>query len=134
MTSEIIYKGELHTDCKHVQSRTVIETDAPVDNKGKGSRFSPTDLVAAALGSCIITTMAIKTEDWDIDLTGTKLEVTKIMNAEPRRIGEIKVDIYFPKNLHADEKQKTILERIAQICPVAKSLHPDLVQTVNFFY
>ncbi|ANI90157.1 osmotically inducible protein OsmC [Arachidicoccus ginsenosidimutans] len=134
MTSEIIYKGELRTDCTHLQSGTIIETDAPTDNKGKGERFSPTDLVATALGSCIITTMAIKTADWDIDLSGTKLEVTKIMNAEPRRIGEIKVDIYFPKNLNADDKQKTILERIAYTCPVAQSLHSDLVQTISFNY
>lgn len=134
MTSEIIYKGELRADCKHLQSGTVIETDAPTDNKGKGARFSPTDLVATALGSCIITTMAIKTEDWGIDLTGTKLEVTKIMNAEPRRIGEIKIDIYFPENLLADDKQKTLLERIAHACPVAKSLHPDLMQTISFNY
>jgi uncharacterized OsmC-like protein len=134
MTSEIIYKGELRTDCKHLQSGVVIETDAPTDNKGKGSHFSPTDLIATALGGCIITTMAIKTEDWNLDLAGTKLEITKVMNAEPRRIGEIKIDIYFPKNLNADDKQKAILERIAHICPVAKSLHPALVQTINFFY
>jgi len=134
MTSEIIYKGELRADCKHLQSGTVIETDAPADNKGKGARFSPTDLVATALGSCIITTMAIKTEDWNIDLNGTKLEVTKIMNAEPRRIGEIKIDICFPKHLSLDDKQKTIIERIASTCPVAKSLHPDLVQAINFNY
>lgn len=134
MTSEIIYKGELRADCKHVQSGTIIETDAPTDNKGKGARFSPTDLVATALGSCIVTTMAIKTEDWNIDLAGTKLEVTKIMNAEPRRIGEIKIDIYFPERLNPDDRQKIILERIAHTCPVAKSLHPDLVQTINFHY
>lgn len=134
MTSEIIYQGELRTDCNHLQSNTVIETDAPTDNKGKGARFSPTDLVATALGSCIITTMAIKTEDWDIDLTGTKLEVTKIMQAEPRRVGEIKIDIHFPQHLQADDKQKTILERIAYTCPVAHSLHPDLLQTITFHY
>ncbi|AYD46675.1 OsmC family protein [Arachidicoccus soli] len=134
MTSEIIYKGELRADCKHLQSGSLIETDAPTDNKGKGERFSPTDLVATALGSCIITTMAIKTDIWGIDLAGTKLEITKIMNAEPRRIAEVKVDIYFPKTLQVDDKQKAILEHIANACPVAKSLHPDLVQTINFFY
>ncbi|SEM95187.1 Uncharacterized OsmC-related protein [bacterium A37T11] len=134
MTSKIIYKGVLRAACEHLQSGTVIETDAPTDNKGKGARFSPTDLVATALGSCIITTMAIKTEDWNVDLSGTKLEVTKIMQAEPRRISEIKVDIYFTQNLAADEKQKTILERVAHTCPVSKSLHPDLKQTINFHY
>lgn len=134
MTAEIIYKGELRADCKHLQSGSVIETDAPTDNKGKGERFSPTDLVAAALGSCIITTIAIKTEDMGIDLTGTKIEVSKVMYAEPRRIGEIKVGVYFPKTLNLDEKQKTIIERIAHTCPVSKSLHPDLKQIISFNY
>lgn len=134
MTAEIIYKDELRADCKHLQSGSVIETDAPTDNKGKGERFSPTDLVAAALGSCIITTIAIKTEDMGIDLTGTKIEVSKVMYAEPRRIGEIKVGVYFPKTLNLDEKQKTIIERIAHTCPVSKSLHPDLKQIISFNY
>jgi uncharacterized OsmC-like protein len=133
MTTEIIYKGELRTDCKHLQSGTVIETDAPTDNNGKGERFSPTDLVATALGSCILTTMAIKMEE-EIDLTGTRLEVTKVMAANPRRIGEIKVDIYFPENMQADDRQKTMLENLAHACPVSKSLHPDLKQTIQFFY
>lgn len=134
MTSEIIYKGELRADCKHLQSGSLIETDAPTDNKGKGERFSPTDLVATALGSCIITTMAIKTDTWGIDLAGTKLEITKIMNAEPRRIAEVKVDIYFPKTLQVDDKQKAILSHIASACPVAKSLHPDLKQSISLNY
>jgi uncharacterized OsmC-like protein len=133
MTTEIIYKGELRTDCKHLQSGTVIETDAPTDNSGKGERFSPTDLIATALGSCILTTMAIKMEG-EIDLAGTRLEVTKVMAANPRRIGEIKVDIYFPENLQADDRQKTMLENLAHACPVSKSLHPDLKQTLQFFY
>lgn len=133
MTTEIIYKGELRTDCKHLQSGTVIETDAPTDNNGKGERFSPTDLVATALGSCILTTMAIKMES-EIDFAGTRLEVTKVMAANPRRIGEIKIDIYFPENLQADDRQKTMLENLAHACPVSKSLHPDLKQTIQFFY
>jgi len=133
MTTEIIYKGELRTDCKHLQSGTIIETDAPTDNNGKGERFSPTDLIATALGSCILTTMAIKMEA-EIDLIGTRLEVTKLMVANPRRIGEIKVDIYFPENLQADDRQKTMLENLAHACPVSKSLHPDLKQTIQFFY
>jgi len=133
MTTEIIYKGELRTDCKHLQSGTVIETDAPTDNNGKGERFSPTDLIATALGSCILTTMAIKMES-EIDLAGTRLEVTKVMAANPRRIGEIKIAIYFPENLQVDDRQKTMLENLAHACPVSKSLHPDLKQTVQFFY
>lgn len=134
MTSEIIYKGELRADCKHIQSNTIIETDAPTDNQGKGARFSPTDLVATALGSCIITTVAIKIADWNIDLSGTKLDVTKIMNNNPRSIGEIKINIHFPVGLNLDDKQKTIIERIAHTCPISKSLHPDVVQTIHFFY
>jgi len=134
MTSEIIYKGALHTECKHLQSGSIIETNAPTDNHGKGEYFSPTDLIATALGACIITTMSIKAADWVINLAGTKLEISKIMNPEPRRIGEIQVDIYFPKNLDADEKQKKILENTARTCPVAKSLHPDLVQNIRFHY
>ena len=133
MTTEIIYKGELRTDCKHLQSGTVIETDAPTDNNGKGERFSPTDLIATALGSCILTTMAIKMES-EIDLAGTRLEVTKVMAANPRRIGEIKIAIYFPENLQVDDRQKTMLENLAHACPVSKSLHPDLKQTIRFFY
>jgi uncharacterized OsmC-like protein len=133
MTTEIIYKGELRTDCKHLQSGTVIETDAPTDNNGKGQRFSPTDLIATALGSCILTTMAIKMES-EIDLAGTKVEVTKVMAANPRRIGEIKIAIYFPENLQVDDRQKTMLENLAHACPVSKSLHPDLKQTFRFFY
>jgi uncharacterized OsmC-like protein len=133
MTTEIIYKGELRTDCKHLQSGTVIETDAPTDNNGKGERFSPTDLIATALGSCILTTMAIKMES-EIDLSGTRVEVSKVMAANPRRIGEIKIDIYFPENLQVDDRQKTMLENLAHACPVSKSLHPDLKQTIQFFY
>jgi len=133
MTTEIIYTGELRTDCKHLQSGTIIETDAPTDNNGKGERFSPTDLIATALGSCIITTMAIKMEN-EIDLSGTRLEVSKVMTANPRRIGEIKVAIYFPEKLQVDDRQRTMLENLAHACPVSKSLHPDLKQTIQFFY
>lgn len=131
MTSEIIYKGELRTEARHLQSGTVIETDPPVDNQGKGERFSPTDLVATALGSCMLTIMGIKARDLQIDLTGTRISITKIMAAEPRRIGEIKVAFTFP-SLEITDKDKTILERAALTCPVAKSLHPDLVQDVSF--
>lgn len=134
MTTEIIYRGELRTDCTHLQSGTVIETDAPTDNQGKGERFSPTDLVVTALGSCIITTMAIKMEAGGVDLTGTRLKVSKIMATNPRRIGEIKVDIHFPPSLQVDEKQKKMLENLAHACPVSKSLHPDVVKTLRFFY
>ena len=109
MTSKIEYEGSLRTVATHLQSGTTIETDAPVDNQGKGERFSPTDLVATALGSCMLTIMGIKARDMDIDLTGVKLEVLKHMKADPRRIGGIDISFHFPLSLQLDEKQKTIL-------------------------
>lgn len=132
MTSQIKYEGKLRTVATHLQSGTVIETDAPVDNQGKGERFSPTDLVATALGTCMLTIMGIKARDLSINLEGTKIDITKIMAANPRRIGEIKVVINFPENLHADEKQRTMLERAAMTCPVFESLHADLKKNVDF--
>jgi putative redox protein len=132
MTSQIIYEGNLRTVATHLQSGTVIETDAPIDNQGKGERFSPTDLVATALGNCMLTIMGIKARDINVDLNGTTVDITKIMVTEPRRIGEIKVVINFPEALKADEKQRTILERAAMTCPVFESLHPDLKKDVEF--
>ena len=112
MTSQIIYKGDLRSVATHIQSGTVIETDAPTDNQGKGERFSPTDLVATALGTCMITTMGIKARTMDIDLAGTRLDVTKIMVSDPRRIGKIIVHVFFPEGLTVDDKQKEILESL----------------------
>jgi uncharacterized OsmC-like protein len=132
MTSQIIYEGNLRTVATHLQSGTVIETDAPTDNQGKGERFSPTDLVATALGNCMLTIMGIKARDMKIDLEETQVDVTKIMVANPRRIGEIKVVINFPKSLETDEKQRAIIERAAMTCPVFESLHPDLKKDVEF--
>ncbi|MDB5249017.1 MAG: OsmC family protein [Segetibacter sp.] len=132
MTSQIKYEGNLRTVATHLQSESVIETDAPVDNQGNGARFSPTDLVATALGSCMLTIMGIKARDLNLSLEGTKIDITKIMVTDPRRIGEIKVEINFPENLKPDEKQKTIIERAAMTCPVFESLHPDLKKDVAF--
>jgi len=134
MTSQIIYEGNLRTVATHLQSGTVIETDAPTDNQGKGERFSPTDLVATALGNCMMTIMGIKARDMNVDLAGMKIDITKIMAANPRRIGEIKVVINLPDNLQTDEKQRTILERAAMTCPVFESLHPDLKKDVEFMW
>ncbi len=132
MTSQIIYKGDLRTEARHLQSGTVIETDAPTDNQGKGERFSPTEIVATAVGNCMMTIMGIKARDLNIDLAGTSIDITKIMAAEPRRISGIKVHFHFPETLQVDDKQKTILERAALTCPVAHSLHPDIKQDVTF--
>jgi putative redox protein len=132
MTSQITYEGNLRTVATHLQSRTVIETDAPVDNQGKGERFSPTDLVATALGTCMLTIMGIKARDLQVNLEGTTVDITKIMSANPRKIGEIKVVIKFPESVQPDEKQRTILERAAMTCPVFESLHPDMKKNVEF--
>jgi putative redox protein len=132
MTATIVYKGDLRCECTHLQSGTIIETDAPTDNRGKGERFSPTDTVCVALATCIITTMGIKAADMQIDLTGTKADVKKHMIAEPRRIGQIDVTIHFPASLNLDEKDRIILQRVGDNCPVAKSLHPDLKLNVVY--
>ncbi len=132
MTSQIIYKGALRTEATHLQSNTSIETDAPTDNNGKGERFSPTDLLATSLGCCMLTIMGIKARDMDIDLTGTKIDITKIMKTDPRRVSGIKIYFHFTEALHADEKQKTILERAALTCPVAQSIHPDIELDIQF--
>jgi len=132
MTSEIIYKGALRTEAKHLQSSTVIETDAPVDNQGKGERFSPTDLMATSLGSCMLTIMGIKARDMNIDLNGTEISIKKHMKQEPRRVGGIDVQFRFPPALTVDDKEKVILERAALTCPVAKSIHPDIEVNVDF--
>jgi putative redox protein len=132
MTSQIIYKGDLRTMATHLQSGTSIETDAPTDNQGKGERFSPTDLVATALGTCMVTTMAIKARTIGINLDGTKLDVTKVMVSDPRRIGKIIVHVFFPAGLGLDERQKDLLEKTARTCPVERTLHPDVELDMQF--
>lgn len=133
MTATIVYKGDLRCECTHLQSGTIIETDAPTDNRGKGERFSPTDTVCVALATCMITTMGIRSADMGIDLTNTKIEVTKHMLADPRRIGKIEVSLHLPA-FDLEEKDKTILQKIGDNCPVMKSLHPDLEVTVNYLW
>jgi uncharacterized OsmC-like protein len=128
-TSHTTYLGELRTENEHIRSGVKIITDAPVDNQGKGEAFSPTDLVATALADCMITIMGIKAREKGLDLTGTILETTKIMSSEPRRIGEIVIEITFPKNGFS-EKDKAIFAAITKSCPVALSLHPEVKQTI----
>ncbi|HNU87611.1 MAG TPA: OsmC family protein [Ferruginibacter sp.] len=134
MTASILYKGQLRCECTHLQSGTVIETDAPTDNRGKGERFSPTDTVCVALATCVITTMGIKAQDMDIDLADTSISVTKHMLGDPRRIGKIDVILNFPASLKLDEKDRLILERVGDNCPVIKSLHPDLQANVKYIW
>ncbi len=132
MTSTVIYEGELRTVALHNASGTTIETDAPVDNQGKGERFSPTDLVATALGSCMLTIMGQKARDHKIDLKGTRIEIQKIMQAEPRKISGITLTGHLPDNLRLNEKQIIILQRAAETCPVMQSINPDIEVEVNF--
>lgn len=134
MTSKVLYQGDLRTVATHLQSGTVIETDAPVDNQGKGERFSPTDLVATALATCMGTVMGIAARTHGINIDGTEFDVEKIMVPNPRRIGEIKVAVRFPAAQSYDEKQKTILEKAALTCPVFESLHPDCKKTIHFLW
>jgi putative redox protein len=132
MTSSVVYEGNLRTVATHLRSGTQIETDAPVDNQGKGERFSPSDLVATALGSCMMTIMGMKARDLDLDLTNVKIEVEKIMKADPRRIGGINLTFHFPEGFSADEKQRVILERAAHTCPVVYSINPEIIVNVQF--
>jgi uncharacterized OsmC-like protein len=132
MTSTVVYEGNLRTVCTHEKSLSIIETDAPPDNQGLGERFSPTDMVATALGSCMLTIMGIKARDMNVDIKGIKIDVEKIMKAEPRRIGGINLTFHFPDTLQVDEKQRAILERAANTCPVMYSIHPDIEVNVTF--
>lgn len=133
MTAQITYMGDLRTEAIHVESETVIETDAPKDNQGLGARFSPSDLVATALGSCMLSIMGIAARTHQLEITHTKVDVQKIMIADPlRRIGEIKIDFHFPEGIIYNEKERTILERAALTCPVYLSVNDNIIKTVNF--
>ncbi len=131
MTSKVVYLGNLRTECEHVKSGNTFITDAPTDNNGKGEAFSPTDTVATALASCMLTVMGIKAAQMeDVHLDGSTAEVTKIMKAEPRRIARVEVKL----NLKgvADDKNRKILENTAKMCPVLNSLHPDMEKEITF--
>ena len=128
-TSKVTYQGDLRTSAIHLQSNNEIITDAPTDNQGKGEAFSPTDLLATSLASCMLTIIGIKACDMKIDVAGTTTEVTKIMAAEPRRVSEIHVEITFNQKL--DDKTQKIFYNTALTCPVAKSIHPDIIQRVT---
>ena len=131
-TSKVTYQGNLRTTASHLQSSNEIITDAPIDNQGKGEAFSPTDLLATSLASCMLTIIGIKARDMDIDIAGTTAEVTKIMAADPRRVSEVHVAITFNKQL--DDKTQKIFYNTALTCPVAKSIHPDIIQRVTINY
>ena len=132
MTATILYEGNLRCNAQHLQSGTIVETDAPSDNRGKGERFSPTDLVCTALATCMATTMAIKANDMNIELNGLTVNVQKHMQNDPRRISKIDVKVLFPPSLVLGEKDRIILQRTGDNCPVVKSLHPDLVLNIEY--
>jgi putative redox protein len=133
MTSIVEYEGELRTVCTHLRSGNNFQTDAPVDNNGKGERFSPTDLLATSLATCMITVMGIKARNMGFDLNGVKIEVEKIMKSDPRRVGGINLFFHIPDSLKsADEKTKQILKNTGNTCPVWLSLHPDIEVNVDW--
>lgn len=132
-TATARYEGHLRTEATHTASGTVIQTDAPVDNHGRGEAFSPTDLVGTALGTCILTTMAIVAERHQVNLVGASFQMEKIMSQEPpRRIAQLNVELHLPASL--GERDRALMERTAHTCPVALSLNPEIKQEVRFVY
>lgn len=131
-TSIVVYQGNLRTKASHIQSGESLITDAPTDNHGLGSAFSPTDLVATALAQCMMTLMGIAAASHEINFDQCRAEVTKEMVSNPRRIAAIKINFVLGNNLN--ERQRIILEKAAISCPVAHSLHPDVAQEVSFTY
>lgn len=127
-----LYQGSKHCLMTHLPSQSQIQTDAPKDNHGKGECFSPTDLTASSLLSCMLTTMAIKTESLGYKLDGINGTIEKVMVSDPRRIGELRLEIHLPKNLTAE--QRLNLENIAMGCPVKESLHPSVLVSASFYY
>ncbi|MBN8877386.1 MAG: OsmC family protein [Sphingobacteriales bacterium] len=133
MTSTVVYNGDLRTTCTHLKSGSFFETDAPTDNNGKGERFSPTDLMATSLATCMATVMGIKARTMGFDLNDLKVDVLKIMKSDPRRVGGIELTFHIPETFRdIDEKTKTILKHTADTCPVAKSIHPDIEVKVDW--
>ncbi|MES2836790.1 MAG: OsmC family protein [Bacteroidota bacterium] len=130
-TAKIIYLGDLRTEATHLASNNKIITDAPIDNHGKGEAFSPTDLLCSSLASCMLTIMGITANTHNINITNTEIKATKIMANDPRRVIEIIIEMNFPTNSYSD-KEKQMLINAAKTCPVAKSLHPDIKQTISF--
>lgn len=132
-TAKTKYIGDLRTEIEHLRSGSIIITDAPIDNKGKGENFSPTDMVASALGSCAFTIMGIAAREHGFSIDGSSCRITKIMSDNPRKIGEIKIDFDFTGNEYTD-KQKKILDYCVKTCPVALSLNESVLQNVTLFF
>ncbi len=131
--SKVKYKGDLRTEATHLQSGTVILTDAPTDNQGKGESFSPTDLVATATASCMLTIMGIAARTHGMQIEGTEVEVTKVMASNPRRIAEVHCRLRIPDRGLTD-KHKQILEVAARTCPVVLSLSDEVLKVIELEY
>lgn len=132
MTSKVTYLGDLRTSCEHLLSGNSFVTDAPLDNHGLGQAFSPTDTVATGLASCMFSVMGIKAKSLEVNLVDSAAEVTKYMEADPRRIVRIDVKFNLPQNI--SDKNRKILEHTARTCPVHFSLHPDIVRNISFHW
>ena len=130
ITSSVNYMGDMRSTCTHVRSNQSIVTDAPVDNHGKGEAFSPTDLLATSLATCALTTVAILGKAKNINIDGATAEVVKHMASDPRRVAKIEVHIQMPDKNYSDE-EKVFIRKTIDNCPVAKSLHPDLIQAIE---
>lgn len=131
MTSKAIYLGELRVEATHLKSGEVIISDAPTDNNGKGEAFSPTDMVATALASCMLTIMGIVAGRKEVNIKGAKANITKTMASNPRRISKVEVHITMPA-LDVDDDFRALMVKTAENCPVAKSVHPDIEQVLQF--
>lgn len=133
MTSTVVYNGELRTTCTHLRSGSFFKTDAPIDNNGKGERFSPTDLMATSLATCMVTVMGIKARNMGFDLNDIKVDVEKIMKSEPRRVSGINLTFSIPHHLNdLDDKTKQILKNTGTTCPVQFSIHPDIEVNIDW--
>lgn len=132
-TATVVYEGELRTRAEHLKSGEKIQNDAPTDNHGKGEAFSPTDMLATSLVTCMITVMGIKAREEKWDMGEVRGELTKVMASGPRRVNGIHCEIYLKGSQLGSMEQKA-LESVALNCPVAKSLHPDIRQVVFFHY
>lgn len=134
-TSEIKYISALRTECTHLKSQNKFITDAPTDNNGKGQAFSPTDTVATALGSCALTVMGIYANRHDYDLNDSYASITKHMSQDtPRRIVKIDLELTVKATKTLTDQEKKALTKVASTCPVANSLHPDIVQNLQITF
>ncbi|MEZ4778733.1 MAG: OsmC family protein [Flavobacteriaceae bacterium] len=131
-TSKVTYLGNLRTSNEHLKLGSTFITDAPTDNQGKGEAFSPTDTVATGLANCMLTTMGIKAQALEVDLTGATAAVTKTMASNPRRISKIEIEMHLPDGI--SEKNQKILENTARTCPVEYSLHPEIERVITFYW